>query len=123
MEWPKEVMLVSAAIPALVGGSAAYKIGLYSFISDISPPEQVLILLLYLETSIIDNNEQRSVRMGFIHVAQAMARPFATPFGAYLFETGGYLCVMTTSATGMAMGTIILYFRMKRYKWQPDKEV
>ena len=54
----------------ILGGYAAFGIGLSAFIADISSPDQ------------------RAFRMGMIHLAQSLGRPIAAPLGAYLLETG-----------------------------------
>ena len=45
----------------------------------------------------------------------------ATPFGAYLLRTGGYICVFSTEMLCLTIGSIILVWRLQKYKWNPPK--
>ena len=54
----------------MTGGPALFIAVQYSFISDISAPEQ------------------RAFRMGMVHLAGRLASPIGPPFGVYLYKTG-----------------------------------
>lgn len=73
MEMPLEYFLVAMAIPSIMGGDPAFNMSVYSFISDISRPEQ------------------RAFRMGMIHISTKIFRPFALPLGAWLLREGYFL--------------------------------
>ena len=57
-----------------------------------------------------------------LHLASGLARPLATPSGAYLFDTGGYLCVFSSSLLGILIGAVFLVIRIRSYKWSPSQQ-
>ena len=56
-----------------------------------------------------------------LHIISSIAHPMATPFGAYLLRTGGYICVFSTEMLCLTIGSIILVWRLQKYKWNPPK--
>ena len=38
-----------------------------------------------------------------------------------MFETGGYVCVFSTSLVGTAIGSMYLFWRIRSFKWDPPK--
>ena len=68
--WPKEYMILSQIPTALVGGFPVWILSQFSFIADISEPDQ------------------RAFRMGMIFVAQSLGSPVAPLVGATIFDAG-----------------------------------
>ena len=69
MSWPKEFLLFTVNLPvALSGGHIAFNMGINSFITDISTPEQ------------------RTFRMAAIHFVDHLGGPLGTKMGAYLWD-------------------------------------
>ena len=68
------------------------------------------------------NPNDLAFRYGMLHLATSLGRPVAAPFGAYLFKTGGYVCVFSTSLCGTALGAAFLFWRIRSFKWNPPKK-
>ena len=68
--WPKEYIILSQIPLSLVGGFPVWVLSQFSFIADISEPDQ------------------RAFRMGMIFVASSLGSPVAPLVGAALFDTG-----------------------------------
>ena len=68
------------------------------------------------------NPNDLAFRYGMLHLATSLGRPVAAPFGAYLFQTGGYVCVFSTSLCGTALGAAFLFWRIRSFKWDPPKK-
>ena len=68
--WPKEYAILSSIPTSLLGGLQAWKLSQFSFIADISEPDQ------------------RAFRMGMILVASRLGSPVAPLIGAALFKAG-----------------------------------
>jgi len=102
--WPKEYLLFSVRLPvALSGGEIAYHMGINSFVAAISKPEQ------------------RTVRLGLMHLVYAMGRPIGTLFGAYLFQEGSYMCVFGTTTVGRIIGFSFLIYTFESYDWTKEE--
>ena len=104
MSWPKEYLLFSVNLPvALSGGHITFSMGIASFITDISTPEQ------------------RTFRLASVYFVESLGGPLGTKIGAYLWEAGGYLCVFGTSLVGKGVTLLILLIRLEMFKWRPGK--
>ncbi|XP_059080926.1 proton-coupled folate transporter-like isoform X1 [Tigriopus californicus] len=103
MDMPLEYFFVAMAIPSIMGGDPAFNMSVYSFISDISRPEQ------------------RAFRMGMIHISTKIFRPFALPLGAWLLREGSFVAVTATSCGGFALGGFLLWLRLRSFNWTPVK--
>ena len=68
------------------------------------------------------NPNDLAFRYGMLHLATSLGRPVAAPVGAYLFQTGGYVCVFSTSLCGTALGAAFLFWRIRSFKWNPPKK-
>ena len=68
--WPKEYIILSQIPLSLVGGFPVWVLSQFSFIADISEPDQ------------------RAFRMGMIFVASSLGSPVAPLVGAALFDAG-----------------------------------
>ncbi len=101
---PKEYLLLSEIPSVLSGGYAAWSLAINAFISDISSPEN------------------RAFRYGMLHLIEGLGRPLASPLGAYLLRTGGFVCVFSTSLVGIVLGSILCIYRIRAFKWNPPKE-
>ena len=102
MSWPKEYLLFSVNLPvALSGGHITFSMGIASFITDISTPEQ------------------RTFRLASVYFVESLGGPLGTKIGAYLWEVGGYLCVFGTSLLGKGLTLLILLIRLEMFKWRP----
>ena len=101
---PKEYMLFASVPTALSGGFAVWMLSINAFITDISSPEN------------------RAFRFGMLHLATGLGSPLSPPVGAYLLKTGGYVCVFATSLTGIVLGAILLIWRIRKYKWNPERK-
>ena len=71
--WPKEYTILSEIPKTLVGGFPVWILCQFSFIADISEPDQ------------------RAFRMGMIFVAQSLGSPVAPLVGAAIFDYGNSL--------------------------------
>ena len=85
------------------GGKAIWMLAINAFMTDITKPDE------------------RAFRFGMIHLASSLGRPLASPLGAYLLRTGGFLCVFSTTLVGIFIGAISLLLRIHKYKWNPPK--
>ena len=85
------------------GGKAIWMLAINAFMTDITKPDE------------------RAFRFGMIHLASSLGRPLASPLGAYLLRTGGFLCVFSTTLVGIFIGAISLLLRIRKYKWNPPK--
>ena len=104
MSWPKEYLLFSVNLPvALSGGHISFSMGIASFITDISTPEQ------------------RTFRLASIYFLESLGGPLGTQLGAYLWSVGGYLCVFGTSLVGKAITLLLLVIRLEMFRWKPGK--
>ena len=104
MSWPKEYLLFSVNLPvALSGGYITFSMGIASFITDISTPEQ------------------RTFRLASVYFVESLGGPLGTKIGAYLWEAGGYLCVFGTSLVGKGLTLLILLIRLEMFKWKPGE--
>jgi MFS family permease len=90
---------------ALAGGNLAFTMGLHAFISDISSPEQ------------------RSFRLAMAHFVSVTGRPVGTIIGAYLFQQGGYVCVIGSTLVGRILAAASLVIRLEMFKWRPAAAV
>ena len=82
---------------------AAWMLAINSFLADISKPED------------------RAFRYGMLGLAWKCGEPLGNAAGGYLFDTGGYVCVFSTTLLGTALGAVILTVMIKKYKWNPTK--
>ena len=78
----------------------------------------------------ISSEKYRAFRYGMLHLAGSLARPIAPIIGAYLLSFGteewslkyGYVLVFSTSLASTALGAILLLWRIRSYKWIPEKK-
>ena len=78
----------------------------------------------------ISSEKYRAFRYGMLHLAGSLARPIAPIIGAYLLSFGteewglkyGYVLVFSTSLASTALGAILLFWRIRSYKWVPEKK-
>ena len=68
--WPKEYTILSEIPVSLIGGYPVWYLSQFSFIADISSPDQ------------------RAFRMGMIYVATSLGSPLAPTVGAAIFDAG-----------------------------------
>ena len=95
-----------------LGGMGGMYLATNSFIADIS------------------SEKYRAFRYGMLHLAGSLARPIAPIIGAYLLSFGteewslkyGYVLVFSTSLASTALGAILLLWRIRSYKWIPEKK-
>jgi len=105
MDWPKEYMLFTVHLPvALSGGYLSLIMGINAFIADISAPDQ------------------RSFRLATVHYISSIGYPFGTQLGAYLFHSGGYLCVIGAAVIGRLITLLALVGRLEMYRWRPSRQ-
>ena len=93
-------MIHTFYLVALSGGSLAFYMGINAFIADISSPEQ------------------RSFRMAMMHFVQTVGRPFGTQAGAYLYDKGGYVCVISATLLGRFLSFVFLVVRLEMFNWK-----
>ena len=74
--------------------------GINAFIADISSPEQ------------------RSFRMAMMHFVSSIGRPFGTQAGAYLYDKGGYVCVISATLLGRFLSFLFLVVRLEMFNWK-----
>lgn len=103
MDSKKEYLFLSYLPSTLTGGFGAWMLAINAFLSDITEPEN------------------RAFRFGMLHLATGLGRPLAAPLGAYLLRTGGFVCVFTTSLAGIVIGSLLLFWRIRGFKWNPPK--
>jgi len=104
MSWPKEYLLFSVNLPvAISGGHISFSMGIASFITDISSPEQ------------------RTFRLASVYFVESLGGPLGTEIGAHLWTAGGYLCVFATSLVGKFLTLVILVIRLELFQWRPGK--
>ena len=103
MDSRKEFLLLAGLPSSFAGGHAAFGLAITTFLTDITHPDY------------------RALRHGIMHLAAGCARPISTIVGAYLFDTGGYLCVFSTSLVGIIIASVYLILRIRGYKWKPSK--
>ena len=95
MSWPKEYLLFSVNLPvAMSGGHISFSMGIASFITEISSPEQ------------------RTFRLASVHFVKSLGGPVGTKIGAYLWDKGGYMVVFGVSLAGKFITLIILVIRL-----------
>ena len=85
------------------GGMAAWMLAINSFLADISKPED------------------RAFRYGMLGLAWKCGEPLGNAVGGYLYETGGYNCVFSSTLCGTILGAIVLTVMIKKYQWNPGK--
>ena len=82
---------------------AAWMLAINSFLADISKPED------------------RAFRYGMLGLAWKCGEPLGNAVGGYLYETGGYNCVFSSTLCGTILGAIVLTVMIKKYQWNPGK--
>ena len=82
---------------------AAWMLAINSFLADISKPED------------------RAFRYGMLGLAWKCGEPLGNAVGGYLYETGGYNCVFSSTLCGTILGAIVLTVKIKKYQWNPGK--
>jgi len=95
-QWSRWVWLATVMpIQNISGGYLTFIMMTYSFIADNS------------------TQRERMARLGFASLMWAVSQPISYPFGSLLFDSGGYICVFSTSlllfCTASAMGLIRLW--------------
>jgi len=101
MEWPKEFLLLTSNLPvALSGGRIVMKIGITSFVSDITDPKD------------------RTTRLATFAFMGSLGRPIGIQVGAYLWEVGGYLAIFGTKIAGLTLTLVMLAIRLECFKWE-----
>ena len=103
-ESSKWYILLSHIPTSFGGGHAAWHLAISAFIADITTPEE------------------RAFRFGMLTLVARLGTPLAAQAGKYLLETGGYVCVFSTTLTGIVLGGILLVWRLKRFDWNPPKK-
>ena len=103
-ESTKEYLLLAYIPTSLSGGLPVWLLTVNAFISDISLPED------------------RAFKFGMVHLAHFLGKPPSTIFGAYLLRTGGYVCVYASSLLCIAIGAILLTWRINRFQWKPERK-
>ena len=101
---PKEWLLLSYVPKNLAGGFAAWTLSVNAFISDISAPED------------------RAFRFGMLGLITKIAGPPSAQAGKYLLRSYGYVSVFATTLGGICVGSLLLIWRIHRYKWSPPKK-
>ena len=89
---------------ALSGGYLTYSMGMNAFIADISSPQQ------------------RSFRMAMMHFVQTLGEPFATQAGAYLYDKGGYVCVISANLLGRFLSFLFLVVRLEIFNLKSQRQ-
>lgn len=103
-ESSKWYLLLSYIPTSFGGGHAAWHLAISAFIADITTPDE------------------RAFRFGMLSLASKLGTPLASQAGKYLFDTGGYVCVFSTTLVGVILGAILLVWRLQRYQWNPPKK-
>eukprot|EP00095_Tigriopus_kingsejongensis_P002938 maker-scaffold517_size150149-snap-gene-0.20 protein:Tk02938 transcript:maker-scaffold517_size150149-snap-gene-0.20-mRNA-1 annotation:"adenylate cyclase " len=108
----KKVLLLYSSVTRMLdlfcllsGGMVAFQVAVFSFLSDISTPEQ------------------RVVRMGMVSIVGAAASPLAHVAGAWILEQGGFLAVTSVTGGGIALALIYLLIILRQYHWTPSRAV
>ena len=99
----KEYIYLAYVPSTLAGGYAAWTLAINSFLADISTPEN------------------RAFRFGMLGLAWRAGEPLGSFAGAYLLETGGFVCVFSSTVVGTAIGGVVLVVMIWKYKWDPPK--
>ena len=61
--------------------------------------------------------------IGMVSIVQMLASPMSPPTGAYLFRTGGYVCVFSSQLTVIVLASAYLVWTLKSYNWTPTKNI
>merc|ERR1719317_657747 len=98
-EWNKWVWLATVVlIKNAFGGMLGFVMVVYSFIADNS------------------SDKQRTIRLAILSFTWHMTQPAGGPIGAWLLESGGYVCVF--SASLLIMGFSFLYMILRLWNFQ-----
>ena len=124
MEWPKEFLLLTSNLPvALSGGRIVMKIGITSFVSDITDPKDRttrystnITFNKHIETLTVSNTI--AFRLATFAFMGSLGRPIGIQVGAYLWEVGGYLAIFGTKIAGLTLTLVMLAIRLECFKWE-----
>eukprot|EP00090_Calanus_glacialis_P013647 TRINITY_DN22303_c0_g1_i1.p1 TRINITY_DN22303_c0_g1~~TRINITY_DN22303_c0_g1_i1.p1 ORF type:complete len:512 (+),score=57.94 TRINITY_DN22303_c0_g1_i1:1-1536(+) len=102
-EWDKWVWLASVILSKNVfGGGLGFVMVVYSFIADNS------------------TDKQRTIRLAILSFTWHVTQPAGGPIGAWLLDSGGYVCVF--SASLVVMGLSFLYMLLRLWNFQEKKK-
>ena len=59
---------------------------------------------------------------GMVSIVQMLASPLSPPVGAYLFKTGGYVCVFSAQTAVLVIAALYLVWKIRAYQWKPSKK-
>ena len=57
-----------------------------------------------------------------VSIVQMLASPLSPPVGAYLFKTGGYVCVFSAQTVILVIAALYLVWKIRAYQWKPSKK-
>ena len=88
----------------ITGGFLTFIMMTYSFISDNS------------------TRRQRTIRMAVLSFCWQVSRPISLPIGAWLYDSGGYVCVMGTSLLLLVVASLLGLYKLWGFKENIEKK-
>ena len=65
---------------------------------------------------------ERMARLGFASLAWSVSQPISYPFGSLLFDSGGYVCVFSTSLLLFVTASLLGLFRLWGFEEKLTKQ-
>ena len=80
------------------------------------------IMMTYSFISDNSTRRQRTIRMAVLSFCWQVSRPISLPIGAWLYDSGGYVCVMGTSLLLLVVASLLGLYKLWGFKENIEKK-